>query len=207
MKKLDSTGNFVLSVGSTIALFFGALTAFSPGLAYITRYYMLPEDSLFFTHPIFEFSVHIFTYKLLISAAGGLIGVLSFFASQKRLYVASAGVMLGAFGLLWPAPMTIHEDNVPWIGFLITLAGVLTMFLGLAAGNSRVPRVTFLSVPLLLALNLLGSAVAISNNLQFFYILYRNIAFWILQVLGYSLIIWGTVKGMTLPRKEQVKPT
>jgi hypothetical protein len=62
-------------------------------------------------------------------------------------------------------------------------------------------------VPLLLALNLLGSAVAISNNLQFFYILYRNIAFWILQVLGYSLIIWGTVKGMTLPRKEQVKPT
>jgi hypothetical protein len=60
-------------------------------------------------------------------------------------------------GLMLPATDTratfpeMSLIDVPWIGSFLVLVGVCLMFLGLAIKKLNVPRVTFLSVPLLLA--------------------------------------------------------
>ena len=89
--------------------------------------------------------------------------------------------------------------DVPWVGSFLVLAGVCLMFLCLTVKKLSVPRVTFLSVPLLLAGYSVKPLLVLTNNLQL-----SGFRTWStnpisllmlgLMVAGYLLMIWGVLR-------------
>jgi hypothetical protein len=198
LNKQETAGKLLFLAGSVATWVFGVLTAYSPGLALISRNYMLPGGNEFFTRPILVFGMHILTFNMLVVAVGSFLGVFCFFFTKRRYLVASLGILLCVWGFAWPAEQVPHETNVPGIGYIATLAAFSIMFLGFVIGNPRVPRWTLISVPLLPAVTSINSAAAMTNDLELFNYVQNNLAMWILLFLaiGYVLVIWGAAAAM-----------
>jgi hypothetical protein len=111
-----------------------------------------------------------FTLKLVFCAIGGAIGLFSLLENKnKPSYISFAAIAITTLGLAVLAveetrlSLEIHYFHVPWIGFLLVLVGVSIMFLGLALKNRSVPRITLLSVPLLLFFYSIAPIMVLSN--------------------------------------------
>ena len=203
--------NYLLFFGSFMTFAVGLLVAFVPGLAYVTVHkfwldvpnppYGLPYVSF---QPL-DFSTHIYTAKYFVSVVGGLIGLFALFGKSKQSYLGVLAIAVANLGLMLPAlsRITPFMDmiiiDVPWIGSFLVLVGVCLMFLGLTLPKTNVPRVTFLSVPLLLVGYSIPSLLVLTNNLQVsgftagFTSPISSLMLFLI-VAGYFLMVWGVLR-------------
>ena len=203
--------NYLLFFGSFMTFAVGLLVAFVPGLAYVTVHkfwldvpnppYGLPYVSF---QPL-DFSTHIYTAKYFVSVVGGLIGLFALFGKSKQSYLGVLAIAVANLGLMLPAlsRITPFMDmiiiDVPWIGSFLVLVGVCLMFLGLTLPKTNVPRVTFLSVPLLLVGYSIPSLLVLTNNLQVsgftagFTSPISSLMLFLI-VSGYFLMVWGVLR-------------
>jgi hypothetical protein len=211
----------ILIAGSFIALFSGLTAAFIPGLAYITvsaewANFLLPDAPHYVTYQPLIFSVNALTIKLLVTAIGGFLGVLSIFERKTAVpFLGFAGISMGAIGFLLPAGTNsgladILSMNVPWVGSLIALVGVLMMFIGFATGNPSVPRRAVAVVPVLLIAYLIAPSLILSGNLSFLILMQANISMstimGVLVLAGHLIIIWAGINGLRVPEGEPSRP-
>lgn len=202
--------NYLLLFGSSVTLAVGLLAAFIPGLAYVTLHsYFLdvanPPFEPYISYQTLDFSTHLYTARLLISAVGGLIGLFALFGKNKQSYIWVTAIAVASMGLMLPVmdtritfPEMVLVD-VPWIGSFLVLVGVCLMFLGLAIKKINVPRVTFLCVPLLLAGYSMKPLLVLTNNLQvsgFRTGFTSPISSLMLSLMlaGHLLMVWGVLR-------------
>ena len=215
-----SRAKCILIFGSILALVASLLAAFIPGLAYVTVYanwsdFLIPDAPHYVTYPPFILSMHELTLKLLVTACGGLLGLLSIFEHKTTVpFLSFAGISLGTIGFLLPTGaaqnlVDVLSVEVPWTGCLIALVGVLLIFLGFALRHPKVPRRALASVPLLLIVYSIAPFLILSGNLPFFIFLQANISMstiiGILILAGHLVIIWAGIAGLRFPEKEPVK--
>jgi hypothetical protein len=220
--KLANLSYFFLFLGSSVTLAVGLLAAFVPGLAYVTVHsYFLdmpnpPFGLPYVSYPPLDFATHLYTVRLLVSAVGGLIGLFALFGKSKQSYIGVMAIAIASIGLMLPVTdtrITFPEMaliDVPWVGSFLVLAGVCLMFLGLAMKRLSVPRVTFLSVPLLLAGYSVKPLLVLTNNLQLsgFKTWSTNptsLLMLSLIVAGCLLMIWGVLRFFYPKNKENNK--
>lgn len=191
----------LMIVGGAMALVFGLLTAFIQGLAYTVVVYDLRV--IYFP---FKFQFHGFTFGLLISSVGGLLGIVSSLRQDKKFaYLAFIADFLGIFGfLLVKAPFTYDQNifggeaffAVPWVGVCLTLVGVSVMFVGSMAESKGLPRLTLLGVPLLLAMWLMQPLLIAAKNfrllISIYHSSYANALIEVLTFSGFALILLGS---------------
>ena len=215
MMKTSSGGNILLVCGSLVTLLFGLLAALVPGLAYVTvsSYFQNVPQSAFnlplVHYPTLELSIHPFTLKLAAAALGGLIGLSAFFMAKGKGFrsgFVAVAVAASNLGLMLPATwnmrITIPEYrlfDVLWLGYFLALVGVCLMFLALATKNHNVPRISLLSIPVLLLINAVTPVFVLTNYLP--WIIFGD-SFGFVNVLlvlmGFSaqlLMIWGAYKA------------
>jgi hypothetical protein len=207
----------ILIIGSFIALIAGVFSAFLPGLAYITvsaewGRFLLPDAPHIVVYLPLIFSIHDLTLKLLVSAIGGLLGLCSFCEHKTTVPCLSfAGISLGTIGFLLPYGATQiganeYSIDVPWIGSLITLVGVLLMFLGYTLRNSNVPKSALAVIPILLIVYLMSPILIFTGNLWFFVFMQANLSMstimGILILLGHLVIIWAGIAALRFPERE-----
>ncbi len=213
-----NNAQFILFIGSVITLLIGLLSAFVPGLAYITvsaewSNFLLPGQPHVVTIQAFNFSFHDFTIKLLVSAFGGILCLCSLGCEHKDSvpFLSFAGLSLGAIGFLLPygttqAAASDYSTDIFWGGSLITLVGVLLMFVGFALKNTNVPKKALLVIPVLLIIYLTSPVLIFTGNLQLFIFLQVNIAIsttiGILILLGHLIIVWAGITGLHIPDRE-----
>lgn len=211
--KVTSKERLFLFFGSTITIVFGLLAAFVPGLAYVTvQSNMWTVTSSVYYQPL-ELGVHMDTAQLVISAIGGLIGLFSLLERKNKpaymgfaaIAVTSVGLMLPAYYERFTAP-EIYYFDVPWIGFLLVLVGVSIMFLGLAIKKPKVPRITLLSAPLLLAVYSIRPLFVLCNFLSSgVFVAHSNLS-WLMGILtlaGHLLMLLGAIYAMKPSVKEE----
>jgi len=213
-----NTAQFILFIGSVIALLLGTLSAFVPGLAYVTvssegANFLVSGAPHFVTYPPMDLGVNDFTVKMLVSAFGGFLGICSVAFERKSAvpFLSFAGLSLGTIGFLLPfgvnqAVISEYSTNVPWIGSLITLVGVLLMFLGFALRNAHVSKWALAVIPVLLGIYLVSPVLIFTGNLQFFIFLQVNVSMstliGILILFGHLVIVWAGITGLRVPEKE-----
>jgi len=213
-----NNAQFVLFIGSVIALLLGTLSAFVPGLAYVTvssegANFLVSGAPHFVTYPPMDLGVNDFTLKMLVSAFGGFLGICSVAFERKSAvpFLSFAGLSLGTIGFLLPfgankAVISEYSTNVPWIGSLITLVGVLLMFLGFALRNPHVSKWALAVIPILLGIYLVSPVLIFTGNLQFFIFLQVNVSMstliGILILFGHLVIVWAGITGLRVPEKE-----
>lgn len=219
--KLANLSRLFLFLGSSVTLAVGLLAAFVPGLAYVTVHsYFLdvpnPPFGPYVSYPPLDFATHMYTARLLVSAIGGLIGLFALFGKSKRSYIGVVAIAVANVGLILPVTDTratfleIILVDVPWVGSFLVLVGVCLMFLGLTVKKFGVPRVTFLSVPLLLAGYSVRPLLVVTNNLQ---VSGFSVGFTspissltlVLMVAGYLLMVWGVLRFFYPKNKENNK--
>lgn len=214
--------NSLLFFGSSITLAVGLLAAFIPGIAYVTVHnYWLdvpnpPYGLPYVSYPPLDFATNLYTGRLLVSAVGGLIGLFALFGKSKQSYIGVVAIAVANLGLMLPVTYTVASFmdvtliDVPWIGSFLVLVGVCFMFLGLTMKKLNVPRVTFLSVPLLLAGYSVKPLLVLTNNLQAsgFRVGFTSpisSLMLILMVAGHLLMIWGVLRIFYPKSKENSK--
>jgi hypothetical protein len=223
MKAMKPTNpnTLFLFFGSSITLVVGLLAAIVPGLAYVTvqtNYFVdriaHPNGIASIYYQSLDFTTHIYTTRLLISAIGGLIGLLAMFGKSKHPIIGTFAIVVASLGLMLPATgdlrITIPEArlfDVPWIGSFLVVVGVSLMFLGLAIKKRNVPRATFLSVPLLLVVYSLYPILVLFDYLPqtvfgALFISPINLLMLVLMVAGHLLMIWGALRGSQLIDKQ-----
>lgn len=220
--KLANLNSVLLFFGSSITLVVGLLAAFIPGIAYVTvhKYFLdvpNPPFGPYVSYPSLDFGTHIYTTRLIVSAVGGLIGLFALFGKSKRSYIGVLAIAVASMGLMLPAMdtrMTFPEMSlidVPWTGSFLVLVGVCLMFLGLAIKKPNVPRVTFLSVPLLLAGYSIKPLLVLTNNLQKSGVVAGftspiSLLMLILMLAGHLIMIWGVLRIFYPKSNENSKP-
>ena len=160
MEAARGKGRLMFLVGSGLTLTLGLVAAFTPEIAYatvVTLYRPLTQPLVRF-YP-FELGLHMFTLNLVLVAIGGAIGLFSLTKKERKLgYASFAAIAIAALGLVLPALPNFDTRalpeyryfDMPFIGFLVVLAGVFAIFWGLARQSREMPRVAWLSLPLLL---------------------------------------------------------
>jgi hypothetical protein len=220
--KLANPSYFFLFLGSSITLALGLLAAFVPGLAYVTVHsYFLdmpnpPFGLPYISYPPLDFATHMHTASLLVLAVGGLIGLFALFGKSKQSYIGVMAIAVANFGLMLPVTdtrVTFPEMvlfDVPWVGSFLVLVGVCLMFLGLTMKKLNVPRVTFLSIPLLLTGYSVKPLLVLTNNLQpsgfrtgFTSPVSSTIL--ILMIAGYLFMTWGILRIFYPRNKESTR--
>lgn len=211
----------ILILGSVIAFVSSSLAAFVPSLAYLTvsaswSNFLIPNAPHYLTYPQYIFGVHELTLKLLVTAIGGLLGMLSFFERGTSVpFLSFSGISIGTIGFLLPAGATqnlvdVFSVEIPWTGYFIALIGVLLMFLGFALSYPNVPRQALASVPLLLVAYSIAAFLILTNNLPLFVFVQTNITMstiiGILILAGHLVIIWAGISGLRFPEKEAPTP-
>jgi hypothetical protein len=202
--------NLFFLCGSIIVLTLGLLSAFMPGIAYVTvqSYFMdtqnpygLPTVNYL---PI-VFSLHMYTIKFLICAIGGVIGILTLSLKKNTFTVGFIATVFASVGLLLPGfgdtRITFPEMSlfdVPWIGSLLVLIGTILMFSGLVAQKHRVSLLTFLSVPILLAAYSIPPIFILLDYLPWAYFgsaySIASLLIWSLMVVGCTLMLLTILK-------------
>ena len=210
--KLADLSRLFLFLGSSVTLAVGLLAAFVPSLAYVTvhKFWLdLPNPPYGLPYVVYQplyFATHIYTARYFVSAVGGLTGLFALFGKSKQSYLGVIAIAVANLGLLLPAfsyRITPFMDmiiiDVPWIGSFLVLVGVCLMFLGLTLPKTNVPRVTFLSVPLLLVGYSIPSLLVLTNNLQVsgftagFTSPISSLMLFLI-VAGYFLMVWGVLR-------------
>jgi hypothetical protein len=204
----------ILIFGSMLALIASLSSAFIPGLAYFSvsgnwSTFFIPDTPHAIVFPAWTFSIHAFTVKLLVTAFGGLLGVLSFFERKRNVpFLSFSGMSLGTIGFLLPAGtpvnlVNVYSVDIPWVGSLIALVGVLMMFLGFAMRNSKVPRKALATVPILLAAYLVVPSLILSGNVSFFIFMQANLSMstiiGVVILVGHLMVIWAGISGLRFP--------
>jgi hypothetical protein len=206
---------FFFLVGSVMTLSFGLLAAFAPGSAYVTvNTYFLPDGPFppSVAYPPLDFSIHLMTIKLIVSAFGGLLGLFSLLEiGGKPQYMGFGGIFLGNIGFLLPTeqrgtfPIYRYFD-IPWTGYLLALAGFSMMSISFAMRNSKVPRFTLIGVPLMLTAYLIAPFLITSGNLQLFAHVYlnnsANMLIGFLMLAGHLLLLSGVFAGIIKSSKR-----
>lgn len=208
--------NFLLFFGSITILIFSLLTAVMSGLAFVTvQSNMLTETYSVYYQPL-AFGVHMNTVKMVISAIGGLAGLFALLEHKnKPAYVGFTAIAVASLGLILPAashtvykiPEVIYFD-VPWIGVLLVLVGVSILFIGLALKKPNVPRITLLSVPLLLAVYLIRPLFVLFNFLTLsVFVAHGDVSWWlgVLTLAGHLLMLVGTIYAIKPSNVERLK--
>jgi len=178
--------------------------------------FLLPDAPHYVTYPPLAFSFNDLTIKLLVTAIGGFLGVLSLLERKTTVpFLSFAGISMGVIGFLLPTGTNsgltdVLSTNVLWTGSLVALVGVLLMFVGFAAGNPNVPRRAIAVVPILLIVYLISPALILTDNLAFFVFMQANISMstimGILVLAGHLIIIWAGINGLRFPENETRKP-
>ena len=119
----------LLLFGSAITLAVGLLTAYIPGLAYVTVYkYFLdvpnPPFPPYVSYPPLDISTHLYSAKLLVSATGGLIGLMGLFWKKTTNKAAIVGAISSIMVALLLKSTIV---DLPWMDqmfytMLITIA-------------------------------------------------------------------------------------
>ena len=215
-----SRPKILLIIGSFIALIAGSISALIAGLAFIAvsaewADFYLPNAPHFITFPPLTFGLHEYTVKLLITAFGGLLGVLSIFENKNSVPILSfTGLLIGTIGFLIPVTANQSSANilsvdVPWMGSLIALIGALLMFLGFALRNTKVPRYVIIVLPILLVAYSVAPILVLTDNLPIFIFMQANISMstivGVLILVGHLVIIWAGITGLRFPEKSNTQ--
>ena len=194
-------------LGGFMSVVFGMLSAFIQGLAYVTAYFpplgMGPPVIGFWDY---QFQIHGFTFGMLVSTVGGLLGLVSSVKRYNELIsIGFVGSFLGVLGFLFfPSEFFIslmtgeYYFNVLWVGPCLTLISVSLMLVGLTSRSKGWHYWTLLGVPLLLIGKLPHPLSILSNNLQFLSI--SNAVSWgplagFSIILGFALTLSGSAIG------------
>jgi hypothetical protein len=142
-------------------LVFGFLTAFIPGLAYVTiraDFLVAPLILKSVSYGAFEFSIHSATFKYLICTIGAILGLFYFSKNKWSPYALFTSMVLTTVGLIVPiysttiSPPEYRFFDVQWIGSYIVLVGLSLIFLGSVLQKSNRHRTALLSVTFLFCL-------------------------------------------------------
>lgn len=198
-------------IGGAMALIFGLLTAFIPGLAYV-RVWVFAPLIIMITPAVeyfpFDFQIHGYTSGLLISSIGGFLGLTAaLMRVNRRAYLGFMGNFLGFLGFLSllfsplgeSAIPEVHYFWVPWVGTCLTLIGISLMFVGTMVESREWHHLTLLGIPLILTSLLTHPLLIAVNNLPLLLSIHRNMSinvlFGYLILLGFALTFFGTVIG------------
>jgi hypothetical protein len=182
----------------------GLLAAFIPGIAYATvySYFLDGPNPLGLPEVAYEpvvFSAHTYTVRFVMSAMGGLIGLFALVLKNKKVYLGVGAIAVSSFGLMLPAfnkmRVTIPEVrlfDVPWIGAVTIIVGICLMFLGLSLKKEHIPKASFLSLPLMLAVYLIQPILIAFNYLpRVIFGNTFNLLNWFVFLAAILLMIWG----------------
>ena len=216
-----SLNNLLLFCGSSITFATSLLAAFVPGLAYATVYsYFMdkpnPYGLPYVQYQSIDFISHLYTGRFLLSAVGGLIGLLALLGKNKKTYLGVVAIATASLGLMLPAAndmrITIPEArlfDIPWSGALAIAVGICLMFAGLTVKKDHVPKASFLSLPLLMASYSIPPILVLFNYLP--WIVFGtapldpvNALVWLIPFVSLLLMIGGALSSKW---QEIVAPT
>ena len=214
-KKMKRTNlnNLFLFFGSFIILTVGLLVAFVPGLAYATVHsYFLdipnpPFGLPYVQYQSLDFSTHIYTIRFLVSAIGGLIGLFALLGKNRKAYLGVTAIGIAIMGLMFPATgdmrisfPEMRLSDAPWIAAFIITVGICLMFIGLTIKKEHVPKASFLSLPLLLAVYSIPPILIMFNYLP--WIVFGAVSFnpislliWFIPFASFLLMAWGALSS------------
>lgn len=191
-------------------MIFGLLSAFVRGLTYVTVY-VGPPPMEGTVSPVvyfgdFSFQIHGFTFGMLVSTVGGLLGLISSVERYNKLVsIGFAGGFLGILGFLFRpyeyfySPFTGgYRITVLWVGPCLTLLGISLMLIGLVTRFKGWHYLTLLGIILLLVGQFTYPLWIISNNLSLFLI--RNLvsmSAWVglSIIIGFAFTLSGSAIG------------
>jgi len=180
-------------LGGIMTVIFGLFSAFVRGLAYITVYF----PPLGMGPPVigfgdFSFQIHGFTFGMLISTIGGLLGLVSSVKRSNELCsIGFVGGFLGALGFLFHPPgfrsllTGAYYFNILWLGSCLVLIGISLMLIGLTARSRGWHYLTLVGIPLLLISRLTFPLSILSNNVPLFLSIHRSVL--MNMLLGFSI--------------------
>ena len=134
-RKGQRIAQFLMVIGGVTAAVCGLLTAFIPGLAYVSVHDPF-ESPPYVEYLPLNLQLHNFTFEMLMSSVGGFLVLGSSIRRSKKLaFLSFAGDFLGILGFLiytGDRPGTFiwtgYAFKMPWIGLSLTFLGVLLMF-------------------------------------------------------------------------------
>ena len=213
--KQKNLNAFLLFCGSCLTLVVGLIAAYNPGVAYVTVHsYHLdasvnPYGLPYVSYPSMDFNTHIFTLKYLVCAVGGLVGLLALFKRNTHSDLGVFAIAVTSVGLMLPATgdtrLTFPEMrlfDVAWIGSFLVVMGLSLMFMGLMTEKKVGPRVSILSVPLLLTVYSINPLLVLVNYLPWIVfgasISPINVLMLFLMLIGHLVMIWGIFKSVRM---------
>ena len=230
--KRTNLNNLLLFCGSFITLTVSLLAAFVPGLAYATVHSYFqdvpnPYGLPYVQYQSLDFSAHIYTIRFLVSAIGGLIGLFTLLGKNKKAYIGVVAIGIAIMGLMFPATgdmrisfPEMRLSDAPWIAAFIITVGICLMFMGLTIKKGHVPKASFLSLPLLLAVYSIPPILIMFNYLP--WIVFGaptnnpiNLLIWFIPFASFLLMAWGALSSKwqeitrlfrDQPRKAAISP-
>lgn len=200
-----------------MALTFGLLSAFIPGLHYVrvVEIWRYPPPIVDIAYLPFNLQLHDYTLGMLLSSVGGLLGLISSLRRGKRLLsVGFAGCFLGILASFasYPSQPTWFPTRILfqtyWVGSCLTIIGICILFVGLMLESQGLHRLSILGVPLFLFV-FLYPLLAATKNFYLFFSIYRNyqmqFLFGTLDYIGLGLTLLGSAFGIwkCLPNLRQ----
>lgn len=195
-------------LGGIMTVVFGLLSAFVRGLAYVTVYFPPPGmgPPVIGGFGVLSFQIHGFTFGMLVSTVGGLLGLISSIKRYNELVsIGFVGGFLGASGFLFhppgfSSPLTgEYRFNILWLGSCLVLIGISLMLIGLTAISKGWHYLTLLGIPPLLISRLTFPLSILSNNLPLFSSIHKsaqmNVLLFFSIIIGYALTFLGSAIG------------
>lgn len=204
-----SLPRILMIVGGAMALIFGLLSAFIPGLHYVRMVYLRRpfqgRPRIDIAYLPFKLQLHDYSLGMLLFSVGGLLGLISSLRRDNRLVSAGfAGSFLAMLGLFASAPRppnwfpTSILFEMWWLGSCLAIVGVCVMFVGSMMEFRGWHSLSVLGVPFLLCNVLLFQLLAATRN---FDLLSRILAgsvniYGITGIIGLSLTLLGSAIGV-----------
>lgn len=212
-----SLKNLLLFSGSALTLVAGLLAAFVPILSYVTVQTNMFVDRIVYPnglasvyYPPLALTAHLYTARLLISAIGGLFGLLAVASKNRQSYTVALGIALACFGLMVPATETritspeLFLFDVPWAGSFLLVVGSSLMFIGWVVQRLKVPRISFLGAPFLMLAYSIRPILVLANFLPWTVFDEGSpvdLLILFLMIVCPLLMIWGVLK-VSSPSEE-----
>ena len=204
--KRELLPRLLMIIGGAMALIFGLLSAFIPGLHYVRvvdfwpRHLGVDIESL-----PFKLQLHDYTSGMLLCSVGGLLVLIPSLRRDKRLIsIGFAGDFLAILGLIFSSPRppgwfpTSILFETWWLGGCLAIVGICVMFVGLMLQYRGWQRLSILGVPLFLFV-LLYPLLIVTKNFHLFFSIFRNwevqFFFGVLIYIGFCLILLGSIVG------------
>lgn len=187
-----------------MALIFGLLSAFIPGLHYVRVVDFWRHPGVDIEYLPFKLQLHDYTSGMLLCSVGGLLVLIPSLRRDKRLIsIGFAGNFLAILGLFFssPRPPGWFPTNILletwWLGSCLAIVGICVMFVGLMLQYRGWQRLSILGVPFLLLNACMFPVLGATRNFDLLYSILRSSVniYGITGIIGIGSTLLGSIVG------------